>query len=136
MVEVVASFLEKAREMCGENADRIEKYICCGLQDFLPETKRYDVIWCQWVLGQLSDDDLVSFFKRCKLGLANNGIIIVKENVTSTTEAEFDDKDSSYTRPKDVLVSLLKKADLTILSEQRQKRFPKELYDVWMFALQ
>lgn len=135
MVEVVASFLEKAKEECGENAARIERFICCGLQDFEPESQRYDVIWCQWVLGQLTDDDLVAFFKRCKTGLADGGIIMVKENVTSTTDPEFDKQDSSYTRPKEQLVSLLKTAGLTILAEQKQKRFPKELYDVWMFAL-
>ncbi len=38
------------------------------------------MIWVQWVLGHLPDDDFVAFFKRCKLGLAPNGFICVKEN--------------------------------------------------------
>lgn len=37
-----------------------------GLQKFTPETNVYDVIWVQWVLGHLTDEDLVSFLKRCK----------------------------------------------------------------------
>jgi protein N-terminal methyltransferase len=45
-----------------------------------PTPGRYDVIWVQWVLGHLPDDDFVAFFKRCKLGLAPNGFICVKEN--------------------------------------------------------
>lgn len=30
---------------------------------------RYDVIWAQWVLLYLTDEDLVSFLQRCKKGL-------------------------------------------------------------------
>ena len=37
-----------------------------GLQDFSPEPKTYDVIWCQWVLGHLTDEDFVGFMKSCK----------------------------------------------------------------------
>ena len=40
--------------------------ICSGLQDFTPSDGAYDVIWCQWVLGHLTDEDLVAFFKRAK----------------------------------------------------------------------
>ncbi|RVX00582.1 Alpha N-terminal protein methyltransferase 1 [Vitis vinifera] len=35
--------------------------------DFTPETGRYDVIWIQWCIGQLADDDFISFFKRAKV---------------------------------------------------------------------
>ena len=37
------------------------------LKDFTPEAGRYDVIWIQWCVGQLPDDDFVSFFKRAKV---------------------------------------------------------------------
>lgn len=37
------------------------------LQDFTPEAGRYDVIWIQWCIGQLADDDFVAFFKRAKV---------------------------------------------------------------------
>jgi len=36
-----------------------------GLQKFTPEEKAYDVQWIQWVLGHLTDKDLVDFLKRC-----------------------------------------------------------------------
>ncbi|CAK8997715.1 N-terminal Xaa-Pro-Lys N-methyltransferase 1-B (Alpha N-terminal protein methyltransferase 1A-B) (Methyltransferase-like protein 11A-B) (X-Pro-Lys N-terminal protein methyltransferase 1A-B) (NTM1A-B) [Durusdinium trenchii] len=42
---------------------------------------RYDVIWAQWVLLYLTDEDLVAFLQRCKKGLRPNGMIFVKENV-------------------------------------------------------
>ena len=37
-----------------------------GLQNFTPSQEAYDVIWIQWVLGHLTDDDLVAFLKRCQ----------------------------------------------------------------------
>lgn len=38
---------------------------CAGLQNFIPEEGVYDVIWVQWVLGHLTDGDLVTFLNRC-----------------------------------------------------------------------
>lgn len=65
----------------------------------------FDIIWCQWCLGHLSQADLVEFFKRCKSALRDpeNGLIVVKENLCSNTDAGepmivFDESDSSLTR--------------------------------------
>ena len=66
---------------------------------------RYDVVWCQWCLGHLSDADLVPFFRRCKAALrdAQESLIIVKENLCTdgkngAPRAVFDESDSSLTR--------------------------------------
>jgi protein N-terminal methyltransferase len=64
MVEQNKIFLEKARDYLKSNK-RVDNLYCCGLQNFVPEAGQYDVIWCQWVLGHLTDDHLVGFFKRC-----------------------------------------------------------------------
>ncbi len=63
----------------------------------------FDVVWCQWCLGALSDPDLVAFFKRSKAALRDpaRGLIVVKENLCSETgepRAVFDESDSSLTR--------------------------------------
>ena len=55
-----------------------------GLQDWQPRSGHYDCIWVQWVLPHLTDDDLVKFFVRCKEGLTETGIIVVKESVTAS----------------------------------------------------
>jgi len=34
-----------------------------GLEDWVPEEGKYDVIWVQWVVGHLTDDDFVAFFQ-------------------------------------------------------------------------
>ncbi|ELU10174.1 hypothetical protein CAPTEDRAFT_167605 [Capitella teleta] len=137
MVELTQSLLDEAPKYLGEdNAKRVERFICSGLQDFSPEPNRYDVIWSQWVLGHLTDEDLVEFFKRCKVGLTPNGLICVKENIAPTDEAEFDEKDSSWCRGRGALAQIFEAAGLKIVREEKQKHFPKSIYEVRIFALQ
>ena len=65
----------------------------------------FDVIWCQWCLGHLSDVDLVLFLRRCHESLNKHpkSIIVIKENVCADAEdgsehSIFDEQDSSLTR--------------------------------------
>ena len=64
LVEQDKKFLEKAKDNLS-NCKQAGKLICCGLQNFVPESVHYDVIWCQWVLGHLTDDHFIQFFQRC-----------------------------------------------------------------------
>ena len=70
LVEQNPKFLEQAKKYLGVDSEggapKIGNLICSGLQDYTPREGAYDVIWCQWVLGHLTDDDLVAFFKRAK----------------------------------------------------------------------
>lgn len=52
LVDVTQEFLDKAKTYLGEEGKRVGNYICGGLQDFVPESGRYDVIWIQWVIGE------------------------------------------------------------------------------------
>ena len=61
---------------------------------------------------------------------------MLKENVCAPGKRDFDEQDSSYTRPKLELLELIEKSGLTILRQEKQKNFPKEIYEVWMIALQ
>jgi protein N-terminal methyltransferase len=98
LVEPNQAFLDEAKKHIANSETRVGKYIAKGLQEFNPEEGRYDLIWCQWVLGHLKDDDLVDFFKRCKLALASRGGLLgVKENVTKSG-IDLDEVDSSVTR--------------------------------------
>ncbi|KAG6814383.1 hypothetical protein H0H92_010969 [Tricholoma furcatifolium] len=67
----------------------------------------FDVIWCQWCLGHLSDSDLVAFFQRSHAALKDQGhgrsLIVVKENLCQdmadgSARTVFDEEDSSLTR--------------------------------------
>jgi len=134
LVEQDKHFLEKATEYL-KGCERVGSLFCAGLQNFDFKPATYDVIWCQWVLGHLTDQHLVQFFTRCIKGLKVGGFLVVKENVTSSGEVEKDEEDSSVTRPPQLLREIFSKADLKIVKEFKQNRFPKELYDVHMFAL-
>lgn len=67
MVEQNPIFLEKAKKfITATNTSKLGNLYPVGLQDFIPEKSKYDVIWCQWVLGHLKDDHFIDFFQRCK----------------------------------------------------------------------
>ena len=76
-----------------------------------------------------SDDDLVEFFRRCKLALKSNGVCILKENFSEKKE-ELDFLDNSVTRPKKLYLKLIRKAGMRVFKEEKQQNFPLELYTV------
>ncbi|CAM1314286.1 NTMT1 (predicted) [Pycnogonum litorale] len=136
MVEQSEKFLDAARAYLGPIISaKVDSLHYCGMQDFTPLPNHYNVIWCQWVLGHLTNVDFVDFFKRCKTGLIENGLFMVKENVTSTDQVDVDETDSSVTRPKSLMISLWRQAGLEVIAEKVQSKFPPGLYEVRMFIL-
>ena len=135
MVDVDETFCGKARRFIGSDASRVGDVFCCGLQNFTPVPRRYDVIWCQWVLSHLRDSDLVTFMRRCRSGLSEGGLVVVKGNVAGGEEVIFDQHDSSFVRTRGHLLRVLEKSGLRLQSEVKQKGFPKDIYAVYMFAL-
>ncbi|CEP07204.1 hypothetical protein [Parasitella parasitica] len=137
LVEQEASFVEQAKSSYLKKEieeDKIGQIMCRGLQDFEPEHGIYDLIWCQWVLGHLTDDHFVAFFKRCVQGLKPNGLIGVKEN-NASKEALVDDEDSSITRTNDEMKQLFLKAGLKCIKEDVQQGMPAGLFAVRMYML-
>ncbi|RHY82380.1 hypothetical protein DYB37_007438 [Aphanomyces astaci] len=107
-----------------------------GMQDFQPESHTYDLIWCQWVLGHLTDSDFVAFLKRCQEALAPDGVICIKENAINEGVPYYQrlmmdrsDRSSVYYK------SIFRQAGLTLLAETEQSDFPDELYPVITYAL-
>lgn len=141
LVEQDASFAEKAKEYCtsmdvAHYHNRLGTIYNVGLQEFTPAFQKYDVVWSQWVLGHLTDKDLVSFFLRVRSSLCTNGYFIIKENVTSSKEVDFDETDSSVTRPLKIYEKYLKESGFSIVQISQQKGFPRGLYPVYMIACQ
>ncbi|XP_078281983.1 N-terminal Xaa-Pro-Lys N-methyltransferase 1 [Rhinoraja longicauda] len=134
MVDVTEDFLAKAKTHLGEEGKRVGNYFCRGLQDFIPQPQRYDVIWIQWVIGHLTDDHLAQFLKRCQKGLRPNGIICVKDNVSQEGVIE-DEVDSSVCRELSTLHTIVQLAGLHVLAEEKQDDFPDEIYQVYSLAL-
>ncbi|KAM9840893.1 N-terminal Xaa-Pro-Lys N-methyltransferase 1 [Aulostomus maculatus] len=134
LVDVTQEFLDKAKTYLGEDGKRVGHYFCCGLQEFIPESERYDVIWIQWVIGHLTDDHLVEFLQRCHKALRPNGLIVIKDNV-SYEGVVLDEVDSSVCRDLEIVHRLVSRAGLRIVHEEQQINFPKEIYQVHTLAL-
>eukprot|EP00164_Ancoracysta_twista_P009181 GFYU01013511.1.p1 GENE.GFYU01013511.1~~GFYU01013511.1.p1 ORF type:complete len:257 (-),score=53.98 GFYU01013511.1:245-1015(-) len=133
MVEPDGHFLAQAK--ADMDSPKLRTQFQMGLQKFTPEPNSYDVIWIQWVIGHLTDADLVSFLQRCKGGLKPNGIICIKEN-NAKDGFLVDKDDSSVTRSNEHLKHLYEVAGCRLIKEKLQKKFPKELFRVRMYALQ
>uniref|UniRef100_A0A1I8PMU0 Alpha N-terminal protein methyltransferase 1 n=1 Tax=Stomoxys calcitrans TaxID=35570 RepID=A0A1I8PMU0_STOCA len=143
LVEQDPTFAERAREYCTTDMGstlgypkRLGEIYNVGLQEFTPSSKKYDVVWSQWVLGHLTDEDLLQFFKRLKNCLTDDGLFVMKENVTSSNKTELDEADSSVTRPLKTYEKFLKQTGYRIVKMTKQPNLPKGLYPVYMIASQ
>ncbi|CAH1638165.1 unnamed protein product [Spodoptera littoralis] len=134
LVEQDEKFLKTAKEFIGKDNEKLGTLYQNGLQNFKP-VNTYDVIWCQWVTGHLKDYDLIDFFERCRMSLNKNGVLVVKENITTSKELDYDETDSSVTRPLELLQTLFSEARLKIVKTDIQEGFPTEIYPVHSFAL-
>lgn len=133
-VEQDKKFADKIYEFVGQSP-KLGEVFNQGLQEFTPEAGKYDLIWTQWVLGHLTDEDLMAFFRRCIKGLSKNGMIIIKENVTATSQQpEIDLNDSSVTRPIMHLKQLIVRSGLRILRVSLQSGFPPGILPVYMIT--
>jgi len=142
LVENSAAFVKQAREEYLKveiESGKVGEVRCSGLQDVTFEGSdwegRFDVIWCQWVLGHLTEEDLIAFFNRCKKGLKPGGLIFVKEN-NAKIGIVIDEEDSSMTRSDQVWKEMFQKSGLKLLRDEVQKGFPSGLFAVKMYALE
>lgn len=96
IVEPVAKFTENLRGIEG-----IGTIFNVGLESWTPSESpelEYDLIWNQWCLGHLTDAQLVVYLEKCKKVLRKGGVVMVKENMSTSDDDQFDDVDSSVTR--------------------------------------
>lgn len=132
------SFLAKRQSIAGNGV--VVNRIACGMQQFSADWRdgvllgRFDLIWIQWCIIYLTDDDLVSFLRECQKCLRKNGLICIKDNVAREGFL-VDKEDSSVMRSDEYLKSQFVKAGLTVLRETEQVDFPKEIFPVRTYAL-
>jgi len=133
LVEPDKKLLEAAR---AEITDpRAELFINEPLQDVRPQVDRYDVIWAQWVLLYLPDDDLLQFLQRCRSAIRPGGFICVKENVVLDGEWMVDKEDNSISRTDQQYKAIFDRAGLSLFRELKQTCWPPDLIPVKMYAL-
>ncbi|GAB7355826.1 hypothetical protein MBLNU459_g6495t1 [Dothideomycetes sp. NU459] len=110
-----------------------------GLESWNPSPEqKYDIIWIQWCLGQLTDAQAVELFQRIQKCVVKGGWIVVKENLSNHQLGEdvYDETDSSVTRTDDKFRNIFADAKLKLVSTELQRGFPKGLYGVRLYAMQ
>ncbi|CAG9319869.1 unnamed protein product [Blepharisma stoltei] len=131
LVDQCQKYVDHARTFVDDS--RAVNFYVQGLQNFNPEPRAYDCIWIQWVLAQLTDEDLVSFLRRIQNGLREGGIICIKENIKKNGFMVHKE-DFSVTRSDKIYKIAFRNAGLRIIHEQLQPNFPEDLYKVKMYA--
>ncbi|KAI9834682.1 MAG: hypothetical protein M1826_000084 [Phylliscum demangeonii] len=160
VVEPVRRFVDCIRpgETVGGRG-AVGSVFCCPLERWLPvaavagaataaattttttTTTGYDLIWNQWCLGHLTDDQLVAYLTRCTAALApstsstattaaSDSYIVIKENMSTHEDGLdlFDDVDNSVTRTDAKFHALFDRVPrLRLVRTELQMGFPKEL---------
>ncbi|KAK9445370.1 DUF858 domain protein [Metarhizium brunneum] len=112
-----------------------------GLEEWQPVAgQEYDLVWAQWCLGHLTDEQLVRFLALCKTVLTPaTGLIVVKENLSTSATDVFDSTDSSVTRLDSSFCRIFEEAGLVVVRTELQRglpeRPPQRLLPVRMYAL-
>lgn len=139
VIEPIAKFTDKLQGKKG-----VGKVYVMGLEEWVPEVggdqDKYDLVWTQWCVGHLTDEQLVEYLVRCKSALVpEDGLIVIKENTTVLGNDEFDEEDSSVTRGEATFQKIFQKAGLKVVKAEFQKGFPQtrtmKLLPVRMYAL-
>lgn len=136
LVEPSPRLISSAPEYMGDRYSAKCRFFCMGLQDFEPKPQSYDIIWIQWVIGYLTDDDLVAFFKRCAVGLRKGGVVVIKDNTCEADAFIVDKDDASATRSLPYILALVELAGMRVVYQQYQEGFPDTIFPVPMLALE
>ena len=141
LVEVSPALLAAARERLAPAAPRVA-FTAASLRDFRPPAGAYDLVWLQWVLGHLTDTDVVALLARCRAALRAGGAIVIKDNTAAPSECDagngnylLDPGNAAVIRTIAHLRALSKRAGLRVVDAEQQFGFPKELHDVRMYLL-
>ncbi len=127
--------ISSAPEYIGKYSSRC-RFFASGLQDFEPTENSYDIIWIQWVIGYLTDDDLISFLKRCSTALRIGGVIVIKDNTCEGEAFTVDREDASCTRSYPYILAVAELAGLRKVYERLQEDFPPGLFPVPIMAFE
>jgi SAM-dependent methyltransferase len=60
------------------------------LEDFKPKPHSYDLIWVQWTLQYLTDEDVIACLRALKASLRNKGVMVLKENRPYLPDADHE----------------------------------------------
>jgi len=80
LVEACEAWSKQSRRYLGKKRALSCTFTNSRLEEFKPTPDTYDLIWVQWTLQYLIDQDVVAMLKALKPSLRKKGVMIVKEN--------------------------------------------------------
>lgn len=120
--------MEQAKTVLSGNP-RVGEFYQLGMQEAVFEHK-YDLIWIQWVIGHLTDNDLIEFLRRCdqaltpEVGSSDKGLVVIKDNAAEHGSFYLDKTDFSIARSMKYFEKIFDLADYDLLFAERFKEFP------------
>jgi len=132
MLEQDLKYSLYAKTVLGNNS-RVRNFYNSSIQSFEFENS-YDVIWIQWVLENLEDDDLQVFLSKCFKSLNKGGLLLIKENIVSKG-CRYMTEDFSKVRSDITFKKLFDKCGLKIIKHFHQPNWPKDMLKVSIFLL-
>ena len=140
LVEKDKKFIDKCKIKFSSN-DKIKNIYMSPLENFKFE-KKYDLIWVQWCLENLEDEDLDPFLNKCYNNLKDEGIIIVKENLYNFEEGKnekneftYSDLDFSKQRPDAFYINLFLKNKFKIKLHFLNPNWPEDMLPLCVYVL-
>jgi protein N-terminal methyltransferase len=136
----IAKFTKVLQDSAVAKTGAVGTVLHQGSRDWYPE-KKYDLIWTQWCVGHLMDSQLIDYTVRCRNALTENGLMVVKENLSTHNLGHdmYDDEDSSVTRTDAKSRQIFQAAGMTIINSDFAKglSYPKSsnLLPVQSYAL-
>jgi protein N-terminal methyltransferase len=149
MLEQNAEYLRESVKYIGPSAPNIGavgKRFACGMQEFNVVDAatgescqgRWNLVYIQWCIIFLTDDDFVAFIRKLVGCLAGGGIICIKDNIAPRGRRQgfvLDNSDSSIMRSDRYMKDLFAKAGVVVISESLQRDFPSDTFPVKAYAL-
>ena len=124
LVDQSAKWLRAAKTYLAEDASRCT-FVQSKLEDYHPhlsDKDKFDIIWIQWTLQYLIDQDVVELLKRLSLCLLNEGVLVLKENRPVYSHSECFQMDTpskegrfDITRPEKHLAVLIELSGLAVM---------------------
>ena len=123
LMEPSKNLLDKARENL-QNKNGVGTFYLKGMEDFNYERK-YNLVWLQWVVGHLTDNDLLRFLEKTKNNLLPGGYLVFKDNATSEHYGFYVDReDNTVARSLPYFHRIFEKAGYEVDLEERMEGLP------------
>jgi protein N-terminal methyltransferase len=136
LIDPVPKFLAKATADLASSGATV-RTIQTAAEDWEVD-EDYDLVWFQWSVGFLTDDDFVLLLRQVGDRLRPNGMIVIKDNIVVSdkrADAVWKPEQHAIARTLPHARELIARAGLKIDHEAAQPGYPEDLVPLYVFVL-